>query len=470
MIQNFASFNYSELYVIFGGKNLINILESISTTDVVIDSRKAQTGSIFVALVGEHIDGHSKVSNAFENGAAICIVNQQWYDSNYQNYPNQSFIVVKDTLKSLGDLANFHRNRFSLSIIAVTGANGKTSTKEMIASVLSEKYKVLKTFENYNNMIGLPLMLLSLDNSYEVAVLELGTNHPGEIYELGKISKPDHALVTNIGKEHLEFLIDLDGVELEETSIFGEVRAGGVAYVNYDDVRLKKYGHILDKFITYGTDKEANLVAEIELDEYLKPKISIKYENHNVVLELNTFGLASARNAIAAAAVAFNFDLNIEQIKYGLEKFQPLLSHNYGRMALEQFNNLIIINDCYNANPSSMEIALENIQNIKDTRQKIAILGDMKELGDSSLEEHKNIIEFASKSSDIVCIIGEEMNNAFEMFEFDSNIMLFDTKEDIVNFVNTIADNGLIILVKGSRSMKMEDIIEQLRSTEAKLI
>jgi UDP-N-acetylmuramoyl-tripeptide--D-alanyl-D-alanine ligase len=219
----------------------------------------------------------------------------------------------------------------------------------------------------------------------------------------------------------------------------------------------------LDKFLTYGTDKDAGVVAEIELDDNLQPTITLKYEERELIVNLKTFGIGSAKNAIAAAAVAFKFDLNDEEIKNGLEKFEPLLSKSYGRMAVENYGNLTIINDCYNANPSSMELALENLKLMKSDRTKVAVLGDMRELGETSLDEHHYIIEMASKIADIVCIVGEEMDNAFEMFEFESNVTVFENKEDIANFLDNIIDDGLIVLVKGSRGMKMEEVIERLR-------
>ncbi|HRP02995.1 MAG TPA: UDP-N-acetylmuramoyl-tripeptide--D-alanyl-D-alanine ligase [Candidatus Kapabacteria bacterium] len=463
MIQNQASFSYSDLFVIFGEDKLINVPHNIHTNDVVIDSRQVKEGSIFIALIGENIDAHSKVNEAFLNGASLCIVHKYWYDKNKPEFEDKPFILCNDTIEALGQLANYHRNRFEYPIIAVCGSNGKTTTKEMIASVLGEKLKVLKTFENYNNLLGVPLMLLSMNETYDIAVLELGTNQPGEIYQLGKICQPDNALITNIGKEHLEFLQDIDGVEYEETAIFGEVRDGGFAFVNYDDERLKNYGHILDKFMTYGTSKDAEVSAEIELDDNLKPTLKIKYSDFITTIKLNTFGIGTAKNAIAAVAVGFEFGLSPEQITKGLENFNQDLLHSYGRMAIENYNSLTIINDCYNANPASMELALENLKLLNTSKTKIAILGDMRELGDTSIEEHHSIINCAANSADIVCLIGNDMNNAFEMYEYSNNVTVFENKEDIVSFVQHVLNDGLVILVKGSRGMKMEEVIELLR-------
>lgn len=464
MIENNATFDFYDLSVIFNPKNFNNITNDIIIKNVTIDSRKVTEGSLFIALKGEHIDGHSKIEEAFQNGAVLCFAEKNWIEHNSSILDKYPIVITDDNIDALGLLAQYHRNRFDFPIIAVCGSNGKTTTKEMIAKVLSQKYNVLKTYENYNNQIGVPLMLLSINKSYNMAVLELGTNQPGEIYKLGKITKPTHALVTNIGKEHLEFLIDLDGVEMEETAIFGEVRSGGFAFINYDDERLKLYGHVLDKFMTYGEHKDAQLNAEIKLNNNLNPKIIFNYEKNTFEINLKTIGIASAKNAISAVAVGLHFGLSFEQITNALEDFTPLLNHGYGRMALENFGKYNIINDCYNANPSSIEIALKTLQLLPEYNKKISVLGDMRELGDSSIEEHRNVIDLASSISDIVLLIGEEMSKAFEMYEFDNNVILFDSKENLVNFLFDIIEENSYILIKGSRGMKMEEIIYLFKS------
>ena len=246
MIENLAEFSAFELAVIFDERNLINFDLNNSYKGISIDTRKISENNIFVALKGEKLDSHDKIKEAFDKGAGACIVEKDWYNLNNNEFENYSFIVTKDNVEALGKLANFHRNRFDYPIVAVAGSNGKTTTKEMIAHVLSTKFNVLKTHENFNNLLGVPLMLLTMNENFNIAVLELGTNQPGEIFTLSKMVQPSHVIITNIGKEHLEFLIDLDGVELEETSIFADIRNDGFAFINHDDERLSKYSQIIE--------------------------------------------------------------------------------------------------------------------------------------------------------------------------------------------------------------------------------
>ncbi len=463
MIENTAEFDYLDLLKIFKAGQLINLFPEIRINNVTIDSRKVVKNSLFVALKGEKTDGHDKVMESFEKGTSVCIVDKDWYLTHKNKIDSLPMIVTDNNLEALGLMANYHRSRFNYPVIAIGGSNGKTSTKEMTATVLSQKFKVLKTFENFNNLLGVPLMLLSMSKQYEVAVLELGTNQPGEMFTLGKIVQPTHVLITNIGKEHLEFLTDLDGVEMEETSIFGEVRSDGIAFVNYDDERLKKYGHILNKFITYGTNKDASVVGEIKLDNELRPELKINSGVESIEAKLQTYGTVSAKNAIATVAIASQLGLSAVEIKQGLEAFQPLLFHGYGRMAVEFVNDITIINDCYNSNPSSAMAALENLSALNVNRKKIAILADMRELGESSLDEHKNIIEYASEVADLVMILGEEMNIAFEMFVFKENVICFESKSDIQEFISNMEEPNCIFLVKGSRGMKMEEVVSFIK-------
>ena len=466
MIENKAYFSFEELSAIFGSDQLINLDSNLIITNVTVDSRKAASESLFIALKGDNLDGHTKVDDAFSRGASACLVDKNWYLDNSANFAGKSFIISVDNIKSLGELANYHRNRFTYPVIAIGGSNGKTTTKEMTASVLSQKLNVLKTHENFNNLLGVPLMLLSMNESYEAAVFELGTNQPGEMLELGRIVQPTHVLLTNIGKEHLEFLIDMDGVEMEETSIFSCIRNSGFGFINFDDERLNKYGHIIDKFMTYGTSKSAQLNADIQLNENLNPIIKFKYYEREFECSLKTTGLISGYNALAAAAIAIQLGLDNSEIIAGLKSFDPLLLHGYGRMAIEHRNDITILNDCYNANPSSMSAALDTLRNFQNRGRKIAILGDMRELGESSLEEHNNILTLASECADIILVTGQDMNRAFELYELSSNIAVFDDKKSLADYYNLIRENNDIVLVKASRGMKMEEVVSLISQEE----
>lgn len=465
MIKNTAKFDYYLLEAIFGSDSLINIQTSFQSVGVSIDSRTIEPDNLFVALVGEKIDGHDKIQDAFEKGASAVIVNETWFENNIESFKEHSFIKCPDTLVGLGELAAWHRNRFDFPIIAVGGSNGKTTTKDLISILLSKKYNVLSTFENFNNRLGLPLMLLSIDESYNIAVLEMGTNEPGEIAILSEILKPTHGLITIIGKEHLEKLIDLDGVEFEETFLFGSlIKSGGTAYINMDDERLSKYARFFDKSIKYGvksedTDFPATILTAIDG----KIILNLMLNEQEISINLNTYSQTSAFNALAASTVALSFGISPEEIKGTLENYTQESLHGYGRMVFERIQNFNLINDCYNANPDSMLSALETLNNFPTKGKKIAILGDMRELGDASENEHLNILSKAIEVSDIIFLHGENFGKAYKQINSKKMIKHFSIKSELFQNLSKVLEQDDLILVKGSRGMKMEEIVDSLK-------
>lgn len=464
MVKNKAEFSGLELFGIMEGYELVNIQTKDIFTPVFVDSRECTSGSIFVALDGENSNGHEYISKAFENGAGVAIVEKKWYGMNKDKYQNKKFIVADSSLKALHILASYHRRRFSFPVIAVAGSNGKTSTKEMLACVLSKKYNVLQTYANYNNQLGVPLMLLSLDESYGAAIIEIGTNMPGEIEILSRILSPTHGLITNIGKEHLELLEDLDGVEIEEIALFGYLRGRGTAFINVNDERLRKYTKSQDKHITYGIDEEAAVSGELTLDnETMRPHIKIKMQEREMECTLNTYGIHSAYNAIASVAIAIDLDLSNEEIVQGLLDFTPLKMGDYARMSYEKISGYNIINDCYNANPSSVEGALENLTMIETDAKKIAVLGDMLELGAASVAEHSRIIDLASQVADKVFLYGDDFSKAIKETKKE-NVEYFADKESLAKYLIKFINMGDIILIKGSRGKKMEEIVTYIEN------
>lgn len=463
MLTNSANFNAYDLIALFGEDNLLNFTEKLQCIGVSTDTRTIVSGNCFLALKGENQDGHRKIIEAFDKGAAFAIANKDWVIDNIDSLRTKPVIIVKDTLKALGQLANFHRRRFNCNIIAVGGSNGKTTTKEMIAHVLSGSLNVLKTAENYNNQIGVPLTLLQLNETIEAAVIEIGTNEPGEISILSSIIEPSHGLITNIGREHLEKLIDLDGVEMEETFLFGYLKKhNGYAFINLDDQRLKKYANFLDKRISYGSEPSADIVADIQLDSTLHPIINIKYDSSSLELKLKTIGYGTAYSAIAAFSVAYHFGIPVEIIKQQLENFYHSSEHSYGRMLLENITDFVLINDCYNANPDSMALSLKVLESYKNTGKKYAILGDMLELGESTKDEHIEILKTASSVADLVLVYGNHMLSASKELNF-SNIHHFEDKNTLFDFLLNLIGVDDVLLVKGSRGMKMEEIIKKLK-------
>jgi len=467
MIENQASFSCSDLYVEFGPESLSNFSTDIACSGISIDTRTIRDGNAFVALVGEKSDGHDRVEESFERGALFAVVTKSWCSENKSICEKYPLVIVKDTSLALGLLGALHRSRFEIPIVAVAGSNGKTSTKEMAALVLSEKYNVLKTYKNFNNQLGVPLMLLALNERHEVALLEIGTNSPGEIEYLSGLVRPTHGIITNIGKEHLEKLIDLDGVEMEETSLFTFLlKQSGMAYINSDDKRLSKYKKILKKRITFGTGEEdSNLSAKIDYDENMFPTLEINMEGKHFFAKINSSGYTSAINALAAASIGFGLDLSVGEIKSGLEKFKPIAGDAYGRMLTIKVNDYTILNDCYNANPTSVENALDTLSKFKSDGKKIAVLGDMLELGENSVSEHLLIIKKALASSDKLFLIGNEFKSALNIFsksKNSENIKYFSSREELTRELKPSIFPGDIILVKGSRGMKLESIVSNL--------
>ncbi len=466
MIKNKASFNFEDLYLEFGPESLHNIKPDIVCSAISIDTRTLQKGEAFVALVGQNSDGHKRIEDSFKLGASFAIVNKDWFLENKLKCESYPLVVSENTEIALGKLGALHRSRFDYPIIAIAGSNGKTSTKEMAAGVLSEKYNVLKTYKNFNNQLGVPLMLLALDSSYDVAVLELGTNSPGEIKYLCQLARPTRGLITNIGKEHLEQLIDLDGVEMEETALFTHLlKHSGMCFINLDDGRIAPYKKVLKKRITYGTgDKAGNLAATIQYDEDMLPALDINMEGNLFSAKIQSPGYSSAINAMAATAVGFGMDLSSDEIKSGLEKFRPSSEDSYGRMRIMKANGYTILNDCYNANPSSVENSLDILGGTKMDGKKIAVLGDMLELGENSTEEHKFIIEKALGVCDYLFLFGDEYKTAFGNVTVSqaNKVIHFSSLDGISKrLISTLLPKD-IVLVKASRGIKLELIINSI--------
>ncbi len=458
MINNTAKFSEFELKLIFGKDNCLNLEENTEFEGVVIDSRSVEKRNIFIPLEGEQVDGHKYITSSFDKGATLALCSKEHYNDNKDSLEGRPIILVDDTLRGLGLLSNFHRKRFEYPVIAVAGSNGKTTTKEMLAHLLSQSNKVLKTYKNYNNQLGVPLMLLALDDSYDAAVLELGTNEPGEIPLLSEIAEPTHGVITNIGKEHLENFEDILGVELEETFLFGQLRKfNKMSYVNYDDPILQNYTNLLEKKFVFGQQDGMHLTYKINLNDDMSPTLSIKtYDEKEFDVEIpNVVGLAQAYNAGAAIAIAFDLGVEVEEIQSAMKSFTSDNSSNYGRMLIEKIDNTTIINDCYNANPDSMSIALDTLKLYEG--KKIAIMGDMLELGNSEAEEHKVALAKASGIADEVYLYGE----IFSKIEMSSNSTHFGNKSEIADKIDT--NTPQTILVKGSRGMRLEEIIDKLK-------
>ncbi|MBI3235015.1 MAG: UDP-N-acetylmuramoyl-tripeptide--D-alanyl-D-alanine ligase [Bacteroidetes bacterium] len=461
MLLNSTGFTHSELVGLFGTENVFNLptcMIGVST-----DTRTLKKENIFIALKGENFDGHDVIGVAKGKGASVLIIEKKYYEklsTEIESYPH---ILVESTLAALGILGQYHRNRLTVKIVAIAGAAGKTSTKDLTAHLLSQKFITHKTEANYNNQIGVPLTLLQLTSEHEAAVIEIGTNEPGEIEILSQICNPTHGLITNIGKEHLEKLIDLDGVEQEETALFRALSSnGGKILINMDDERLRKYSEVYPNSLKFGIESSSTIQAEVKFNSRIQP--SLTFPLQGFATQMQTIGLAAAYNAIAAVAIGISLGMTNKEICMGLESYISPEAHGYGRMNLEVINNFTLINDCYNANPESMLIALKTLQLFPVNGKRIAVLGDMRELGESSAIEHRSIIAQAVLIADEVIVIGDEMREA----STDSpKVKKASSKHDCVEILSSVISEGDVLLVKGSRGMQMEEVITGLKNTKS---
>ena len=417
-------------------KDLHNkFLECKSIVD--IDSRSIRNGSMFFAIKGENYDGNQFAEEALSKGAEFAVV-----DSNSISN-NSKILRVKDSLQTLQKLANFHRLKTKSVVIALTGSNGKTTTKELIDCVLSSNFKTISTKGNFNNHIGVPLSLLQIKDDTEYSVIELGANNFGEIDFLTKLSQPDFGYITNFGKAHLEGFINIDGVIKAKTELYNWIiKNNKTLILNLDDKEQKRFQN--HKNVSFSSTIDGNYKFELISGK----KITVK--NNDINYNSNIYGDYNYSNICAAITLGLYFGIKTNKIQNALNLFK---SKN-NRSQLININKKEIILDAYNANPTSVINAIESFSKID--KSKAVILGDMFELGQNSFIEHKNIIDLlTSKKIDSCYFIGKEF---FKAKSINKSFYFFRNKEEFYRNVNEIPET--IILIKGSRAMKMEEIIE----------
>jgi len=437
--------------------------------DVSTDSRSIKKGDLFIALRGEKFDGHEFIKAVQKQGAIAAIVDDKWHKSaaRKKQVIKLPLLVVKNTLDSYGELANLYRRKFRIPILLVAGSNGKTTMKEVISHVLGTSFNVLKTEANYNNHVGLPRMLFRLRPSHEIAVLEIGTNHPGEIAWLTKVADPTCGIITNIGKEHLEFFKDIKGVAKEELALFDYLTKNrGIAFINCGDnilAKEKKRFSWNGRLYGKGTDVRGKSLG-FTTDGKLKIEIHLGQKS----IQLKSHLIADYTPSLYAGAanVAECLGMSRAKIRTALASYTPYPK----RMEIIKLSGgVLAINDTYNANPESFISALETLKKIPTKGKKYVIAGDMFELGNTSEQEHRLLGKAMAKYKfDGYYFTGKVMKQAFAAL-INSNNKLhasYDSSiEDIVNALHSVLKKGDVILVKGSRGMKMETIIDQLRIT-----
>lgn len=434
-------------------------IEGVST-----DSRTLKKGHLFVALEGERHDGHKFIPEARDAGALCVMVRKDKLKNIDQKLKGKiTLVAVDDTQKALQDLAFWYRKKFDVKAVAITGSNGKTTTKDMIASVLSQKYKVTKSCRSYNTQIGVPLTLFDLNEDVEILVVELGASMLGEIKRLTEISQPDIGVITNIASAHLEFFGSFENVIRAKFELLENMSDDKIAVLNSDDESLLEgMKKERKRVVTFGTTKKADFGAQ---DISFSDKGEINFLlNGKLPIQLKLIGKHNVYNALAAFAVGDLLGVDTEKIIQALQDFTPPDL----RMELVEFNRITVINDSYNANPASMENALMALKKMKTSDRKIAVLGDMLELGEKSAKFH---IEVGNKVYDcgvnLLVTVGKLSKwiaqGAKEAGLKNCSVISFEDKKKATEFLSENLKEGDLVLVKGSRKLKLEELVENLK-------
>jgi len=435
---------------------------------VSIDSRNISADDVFVAIVGDVHDGHNFINDVLKQGIVGLVVNREKAKdlpiSAWQTQ-NVACVAVADTTRALGDLAAFHRSRTDVSVIAITGSNGKTTTRQMTAEVVAKKFNTLSTVGNYNNQIGVPLTLLRLISEHKWAVVELGTNRPGEIARLAQICSPDIGVITNIGPAHLEGLGSLDGVMREKGQLIEHLKAGGKAVLNADDRRVYKIAAQTKKeVLLFGQSENARIRATAVKEKAAGISFNLDLPKESLRVNLKVPGQFMVINALAASAVGHLLGLSAKDIKAGLEKFKPA----WGRMNIFQTaNGIHIIDDTYNANPDSMKSAITTLKSLRANNRSILVAGDMLELGEQAESLHRQVGAWAAAAGinqlwvtgDFAGAVIEGAKDAGMKVEH----IFAGSREKLLIELQKSLKPGDWVLVKGSRGARMDAVVEGLK-------
>ena len=431
--------------------------EDIHLTGVSIDTRTIRPNEVYWAIKGERFDGHNFVEKAMERGAALAVAEKKKIRNKRIDIP---LLLVEDSLKALQQLAANHRRKFSFPVLALTGSNGKTTTKEMIAVILRQKYNVLKTEGNLNNHIGCPLTLLKLSKDNDAAVIEIATNHPGEIALLTELVQPTQAMVTNIGGAHLAYFASEEALAAEKLSLFDKMN-GGLIYRNMDDPWIASYQTSGKNTVDYGWDDTAQVRGRLlDMDENGCGAFRL---NDTADIRLSVPGWHNVKNALAAAAVALQFGFTEQEIAGSLSEYRGYDK----RMQVKEHDGIMIVNDAYNANALSMQAAFDTVAAMQVQGKRIFALGDMLELGKNSVKIHYSVLLAAINSgADRLLLLGENMKAASERLSKDQRAIVenFSGHNMLAERLKELLKSGDLLLVKGSRGMAMEKALEKWQS------
>ena len=434
--------NLPELYSIF-----------CNYPTVTTDSRLCIKDSIFFALKGDRFNGNLFAEEALLAGCAYAIVDE-WNEEEVKN--NDRIIKVDNVLKTLQQLANYHRKMLKIPIIGITGTNGKTTTKELISISLSSEFKVVSTHGNFNNHIGVPLTLLSMNKSHEIGVVEMGASRPGDIKELCEISEPNYGIITNVGRAHLEGFGTFENIVKTKGELYEYIRENeGKVFVNRDNSILYDLSEGMDR-ILYGKNDPSLFASGTIADSNPFLEFDWSFFDSSYRVKTRLVGEFNFDNAIAAVAVSKYFGINAERISSSLEEYEPT---NFRSQFMRTTKNDLII-DTYNANPTSMKASLDFFISIPSTLPKMAILGEMKELGEISESEHKRMVAYLSENSNMkIFLVGKAFNN---MIIPNNNYKSFESVVELNSFLETNPVKGYYIFIKGSNSVQLDKVIELL--------
>ena len=415
------------------------------------DSRQMTNGGMYIPLKGERFDGHNFIESAFQTGAQAIISEKD------VNYEDKIVIKVKDTHQALKDMASYLRNHRPVKVVGVTGSVGKTSTRDMVYSVVKQKYKTLKTEGNYNNEIGLPLTILRYHDE-EVLVLEMGMNHLQEMSRLSMIARPDIACITNVGTAHIGELGSRENILKAKLEIINGMKEGSTLIINQDNDMLHTVELPHLNVVRVGKGKEASIQASHIVLEETKSSFEVEYQGKKEIIEVPVQGEHNISNALIAIAVGIELNISLEDIKKGIQEFK--LTKN--RMDILEKNHKTVIDGTYNASVDSMKSSIDVLANYK--KRKVAILADMLELGDYSQQLHEEVGSYvASKGIDILVCVGKEAKYIYQKArESMKDVYYFESNQEVIARLDELLKEDDVILVKGSHSMNLKEVVEKI--------
>lgn len=415
------------------------------------DSRQMTNGGMYIPLKGERFDGHNFIESAFQTGAQAIISEKD------VNYEDKIVIKVKDTYQALKDMASYLRNHRPVKVVGVTGSVGKTSTRDMVYSVVKQKYKTLKTEGNYNNEIGLPLTILRYHDE-EILVLEMGMNHLQEMSRLSMIARPDIACITNVGTAHIGELGSRENILKAKLEITDGMKEGSTLIINQDNDMLQTVELPHLNVVRVGKGKEASIQASHIVLEETKSSFEVEYQGKKEIIEVPVQGEHNISNALIAIAVGIELNISLEDIKKGIQEFK--LTKN--RMDILEKNHKTVIDGTYNASVDSMKSSIDVLANYK--KRKVAILADMLELGDYSQQLHEEVGSYvASKGIDILVCVGKEAKYIYQKAkESMKDVYYFESNQEVIARLDELLKEDDVILVKGSHSMNLKEVVEKI--------